>query len=620
MQKDIWRKIDEAPLYFLVVPLLILYFWYYMKLGQNAVFDIHDQLDERVIHNLLNARHLGDGLTVYPEMFADGVPKGGVTVSAITFVLYRFFSPFAAFMMEYVFAEVCAFFGMYACVKRVGKSSILAVIGGMAMMWLRFRPAYGLSIVGVPVVFFAFWDLYELGLGTADAKAREKLISGGNTAGGVSQGRTMMWKVIRDFALIILYGSMTHLVTVGYSVLLCLLGMDIFLFVKSCRKRESFRFFWFYAGSFLLVVTYVVVYWQLFLQYIQGAAYISHRAELEIYGYSFRQALNIFLYGDNDYIFTMQGRLMPAMVAILVIYGVRLCRHRLSSELKTTYLVALGLFGLNAVFALIYGLCGTDFWIDLRRNSTGVLREFQLNRFYWLYPGTWYICGMILLTLPVRYHRKQAPDAGNYSIGGRWPALLTWILVGVLLLPAAWATRQNSWWLVNKGQYKNHMAYGLISWHDFYAEDLMKEIRDYIGRDQSEYRVGSLGINPAVSQLAGFYTIDGYSNNYTLEYKHKFRRVIEGELNKSDYQREYYDNWGSRAYLLTAEEPPRYGQRSDDFVYTDLDLNTEVMRELGCEYVLSCAEVTCADDLGWILERTFEEPDSFYRIWLYRVS
>ncbi len=99
---NIIKKIDEAPLWLLLFPLLVLYFWYYIKLGQNAVFEIHDQLDERVVNNLLNARHLFDGVSIFPEMFESGVPKNGMAYSAITFIFYRLFSPYVAFMLEYV--------------------------------------------------------------------------------------------------------------------------------------------------------------------------------------------------------------------------------------------------------------------------------------------------------------------------------------------------------------------------------------------------------------------------------------------------------------------------------------------------------------------------------------
>ena len=72
----------------------------------------------------------------------------------------------------------------------------------------------------------------------------------------------------------------------------------------------------------------------------------------------------------------------------------------------------------------------------------------------------------------------------------------------------------------------------------------MQEIDDAIGRDKSTYRVAHLGISPAPALMHGFYTVDGYSNNYPLEYKHRFREVIAPEIEKNEEVRVYFDTWG----------------------------------------------------------------------------
>ena len=58
---------------------------------------------------------------------------------------------------------------------------------------------------------------------------------------------------------------------------------------------------------------------------------------------------------------------------------------------------------------------------------------------------------------------------------------------------------------------------------NLYSEDLMETISERIGKDMSTYRVVHIGISPVAALMHGFYTIDGYSNNYPLEYKKAFR-------------------------------------------------------------------------------------------------
>ena len=174
--------------------------------------------------------------------------------------------------------------------------------------------------------------------------------------------------------------------------------------------------------------------------------------------------------------------------------------------------------------------------------------------------------------------------------------VLAGVLILVMLVPTAWNIRQNSIWILNKSQYKNNRSVGLMSWADYFAEDLMGEIETAIfekaGRTQEEYRVASLGMCPAVALEAGFYCIDGYSNNYSLEYKHEFRGIIEEELEKCPAMKGYFDDWGSRCYLFTEESQNYYYLAKDaDFRYEKLELDTGKMKEMGCEYLFSAAEI-----------------------------
>lgn len=81
--------------------------------------------------------------------------------------------------------------------------------------------------------------------------------------------------------------------------------------------------------------------------------------------------------------------------------------------------------------------------------------------------------------------------------------------------------------------------YGLLSYREYYAIGVMEQVKDFLGEaagtEPSEYRVVSLGIDPAAALYHGFYCLDGYSNNYPAEYKHDFRRVLAPELERSDY-------------------------------------------------------------------------------------
>ena len=146
-----------------------------------------------------------------------------------------------------------------------------------------------------------------------------------------------------------------------------------------------------------------------------------------------------------------------------------------------------------------------------------------------------------------------------------------------------------------------------ITYREFYDHELFEKIEAYIGREQSDYRVGCIGFVPAIASVNGFYTVDGYSTNYPLEYKKEFREVIAQELEKSEVLKQYYDNWGSRCYLFSAELGLDYDIRKDEaVVIQNLQINTEQLRNLGGEYIFSAVEIMNASDLQMNLLEVFE--------------
>ena len=57
-----------------------------------------------------------------------------------------------------------------------------------------------------------------------------------------------------------------------------------------------------------------------------------------------------------------------------------------------------------------------------------------------------------------------------------------------------------------------------------------------------------------IAAYSGFYTIDGYFNLYDNEYRDKFRKVIEKELDYLGDQAIWYDNYGAKVQLFFKEK------------------------------------------------------------------
>jgi hypothetical protein len=142
----------------------------------------------------------------------------------------------------------------------------------------------------------------------------------------------------------------------------------------------------------------------------------------------------------------------------------------------------------------------------------------------------------------------------------------------------------------------------------------------FIRRPKSSYRVVTIGMHPSVAQFNGFYTLDGYLTNYSLSYKHQFRRIITTEFTKRVELRDYFDGWGNRCYVFSSE----LGLNSlcagqNHYVLHNLQIDTAQLRAMGCEYVISAAYIENSAENGLRLEKDFFSPDSFWHIYLYYV-
>ena len=644
------RRLKEGvSLLWMVIPLLAVFFSYFFLLGKYSFFEINDQLDETLFTYVLNGKYLFSGIKSYPEMLC-GVPRGGMSVSACIFVpLYKFLPVFQAFMVQFIVVAATAYIGMYLCVKELTESSIIGFLCGGMFMFLPYQPVYGLSLVGLPLVFYAFLRLYRV-------HKREK-------AGGC----------VVPMLFILYFALGANLVLSGYVALGFVFVADILIGMRwirrdrflpeSARKQEiRERNRWFLLGSAELLAVYLAVNFSLFSELLLGnGGYVSHREEMVIAGNSdFWACVRDVFLNSAQHAPSLHQKLIWPIVFVIIFYGFRFRkwqrilrgesgrgamkekagdagsaenvksaeREKSTESMESTehalgcrrmYLWLILIMVVNILTALFYGFCQSQTVVDFRNGVSGFFHYFSPQRVYWIFPTTWYVAAGLAAGLVWKDHgfitERKIP---GYLFAG--------ILVCVMLVPTAWNIRQNSIWLLNKSQYKNNRSVGLMSWADYFAEDLMGEIDAAIcektGQRQDEYRVASLGMCPAVALEAGFYCIDGYSNNYSLEYKHEFREIIEKELEKCPGMQVYFDTWGSRCYLFT-EESQNYYYRSknDSFRYSNLELNTEKMREMGCAYLFSAAEIEEENvkRLGMELFGVFETEESYYRVWVYEL-
>jgi hypothetical protein len=133
-------------------------------------------------------------------------------------------------------------------------------------------------------------------------------------------------------------------------------------------------------------------------------------------------------------------------------------------------------------------------------------------------------------------------------------------------------------------------------------------------------------LSPAVPAYNGFFTIDGYSSIYGLNYKKKFREVIGSELQKYPSQLAKFDSWGNRCYLFSSELLSVWNHKdiiipkNSGIVINKLDYNFNKLKELGCDYILSTVEVDKVQNPNLVFQKKFEHADLPYSIYLYNIN
>ncbi len=576
-------RIDEFPLWWVGILLTLVVISPNLLLGEGSVFTVHDQLDESMMNYVLTTRHLGE--SSIPEMMG-GVNATGLQPSAALFsLLYCFLPPFQAFFCTYILLILCGFMGMYFCARELTKSSILSLLAAGCFCMLPLYPVYGLSQMGIPLVLYAYLRVNQ-------SKSRKD--------------------ILLSLGIVLFFGLNSHLVYTGYAVL-------AFWAVAALAALIRKRFvIWNGVGFVTLLLAYIVTNLNLICEILLGrtldgqSAYVSHRTEMVSGAMSFGETLKGVFTDSAQHAFTYHSKLILPMLIVLVIGG--LFYKKMDEVARKRYLNAvLGLVVLFGI-AVFYAFYKSEPVVAFKNNATGFLHYFQMERFYWLYPAGWYLEFALVCSF-------------GWTVGknnqNRWLSLpIQLVIIGLVLLPTAKTILYNSDFYRNVNQRNNGSGItGYITWEAYYAKELMQEIEEAIGRDMSEYRVVHLGISPAPSLMHGFYTVDGYSNNYPLAYKHAFRKVIATELEMAPETAVYFDKWGNRCYLFNSQTGNYWMmKKGSGVVYQDLQFDMEALADLGCEYLFSGGEIADYDKMGLEYKGYFETDNSYWGIWLYELK
>ena len=398
---------------------------------------------------------------------------------------------------------------------------------------------------------------------------------------------------------IICFSLTSNLVLVGY-VLILIVGV-VWLFKLIFKKKNDMALF---ISEIVLGIGYVVTNLDLFAQVFTESGYISHRTDYVITGLDWKLCADVILKTGMthtlSYHYYMYGVIFIAAIVSIVCY-------KKNEENKRLTKCFLYLAAANMACTILYIFFEGHLVASIQSKMDGMLRTFQFERFYWILPAIWHLLFGVSLAILWKNICKKS-------------ALLSAIVVMGLYMPTLLYVASGSIFYQNVRQIAVGNQPWDLSWENIYAEEQMEDIEGFIGKEMSEYKIACLGISPIAPLMHGFYTIDGYSNNYPLSYKNDFREIIADEMEMNEDIKNYYDNWGSRCYLFHYEWGTYYRfLKTNQVLVSDLKINVDKMREMGCEYLFSAGEISNAEELGLEFQKCFEDNVSSWRIFLYQL-
>jgi hypothetical protein len=242
---------------------------------------------------------------------------------------------------------------------------------------------------------------------------------------------------------------------------------------------------------------------------------------------------------------------------------------------------------------ILYSISQVPVLLEFFPFNLSILRSFQWSRFFVLYPLFLFLAWMILFSSTKSIFIKRTLIFG----------LLFQIFVNFFQHPqvnsllVSDSTKKSL--LVNFKRisfvYNTLTIWVPKDFDAYYAWGDYALIKERV----KDNAVLSLDLDPMKAAMSSIRTVDGYYSLYPLDYKYRFRRIIENSLELSG-RKKYYDNWGSRIYIF-------YHNHHVD------QINFCKAYDLGAKFVISPTEIL-SESLFYEVKTHGSFPLYLYRI------
>lgn len=330
-------------------------------LGGNSYILYADNLDSDFLHLI----HLKTSNTAFAffdydqkiQQIINGVPRiayrSGLNFVVVIFSLFK--DPLNAYIFNHFLIHAIGFWGMFLLLSKhifSNKDELTVLIISLSFSLIPTYNVYGLSVMGQPLLLFAFWNIYN--------------------------NKRSWW----NWLIIILFPFYSFIVYVGPFI-----AFFIVLFLIWDYSKKSIINKKLIIALVLLILGYMISEFNMIISYILDI-FVSHRKHYGLPTDTITHAITksgqLFLGG-----YFHSGNVFWGLIFILSIVSIFKNKHQLEIGILVS-LVGIALF--HGFYSKIIQISHIHF-----------LTEFALNRFHFLYPLFWFV----LFALAIKHYKSN---------------------------------------------------------------------------------------------------------------------------------------------------------------------------------------------------------------------
>lgn len=600
-------KNTEKIIAYLILSIPFVYLLLLQVLGVNAFYMIHDNMDSGIGFRLAlkNAGILlsTSNDTIVPSVMLD-LPRNAFIASAhnVTSVLFAWLQPLQAYQANEALVRIIGLLGTYLLCSQVlipastPYRCLLSAFLATCLAMTQVYAIYGLTVFGLPfVLLFGYRALV------------------------LKTPKAILWAG----SAVVIYGFYSSLVLFGFALIICFFLTAIMLWLRRMRKEAYIL-----AGLVVLLgCVYLYSEQNLINLFLFEKQFVSHRSEFNIMASMFLRSTGSVWDTFTRTLFfghyhSLYAPLIPIVASVLAFLLAWREKAGFNKPLALALTVAVLLACIQAMsYSYSYAVI---------RVHVKILQMFAWERFFYAFPIVWTIVLVLAVVAIVRCVKKPlhwllpllvAHLGLTLMSNTEFRANVTQVAMG------GWPAQQIFRPILIDESRSFSRLFGsrpIATWEQFHAKEIFEKIDNDYPEIKKNGRVGCLGFYPAIAQFNGYSTVDSYQSNYALSYKARFRKIIEGELERSTGLREYFDAWGSRCYLMSRQltnlNAPLRGLYvpNPSMQIKDFRFSTAAFSAVGGTHLLSSAEILNAEAIGLKLLGKYEAPSTPLRVFVYR--